>query len=573
MGTQLRVHASQGRVVNKGKDGPLLFSSEPPKSPLAKGTTCDAVERNGAPCKVVLLSNGCAWCTHHFKEMKELTAKWETAQQEAKAVKLRLSVNLRQQLREQFYPRGETDARALADLILMSNFAWQPVPEILGVTSLTPTAKEALGKIIILCSPLNPRISINSLQNMLDDGIILVLKHFYTKLCIDSIRRLYKIVPNLYDRPLASSPDLKSLTPKDAECLEHVAKATIINDFLKGCHASQLEIYYNFFKKAWRPHTLASGSDYTIIYKLLIISYYQKYWFDPTSVLKDCTTGVYLSFISSSKGDFTFMIRPRNYFLDEIHKRTDRLVLVVYEGLNADATVYSSNNNLFIICYRTAKSNKDIKKAKWTTKTSTYNPIVQAGLSFTLFDIIYDTLLYLNGDSSPYPFEMKFPAPPKVQYEAYQTKTTKDYLRDTDRFIRQVINDMGKNKIISPVIKYERPQTRPIIIQGSDSRLNLYFPYEFRVLFANRYKEEHLKRHGKRKLNFVTWEGHIYHWNVMPFDRSWSEGAWQHCLDHYINSRYSFIMFYLTTFIICAVNKGDTEKAASTILDKTEKRK
>ncbi|KAF2175897.1 hypothetical protein K469DRAFT_609184 [Zopfia rhizophila CBS 207.26] len=813
MAPQLRIHARQGRFVNKGKSRPLLRSSEPPKSPLTKGTTCDAVERNGNPCKVVLPSDGYTWCKHHFNEMKELTAKWKTAQQEAEAVevvnpdtaeekvlKLRLSIDLRRQVRERLYPRGgdtfdyiqwimklETDARALADSILMSNLARRPASEIPGVTSPTPTAEEPSEKIIILRSPLDPRIPINSLQNMPDDGTILVLKHFYTDLCADAVRRLYKIVPDLYDGAPASSPDLKSPTPKDggtdilrawfrimifndseAEALEHATKATGIDDFLKGCHASQLEMYCDFFEKAWRPHavqylrvaicaqTLAAGDaktirilggiipsttegmkmtklcwdilyrwfptlltpwtlgsicqnfeDYTTICKLLMIGLYREHWFDPTSIVKDCTTGVYLGFIPSSKRDFTSVIgceqvgdttiqtEARNYvtgqmaigdpltelFLDEIRKRTERLVLVVYEGSNADATVYPSDNDLFVTRRRTAKGNEDIEKAKWTTeitledikndlrlrKTSMYDPIVvdswqfiiidkQAGLPFTLFDIIHDTLLYLTGDPSPRevtknvfrgvippsiqgiffeeveidsPFEMKLPAPPEVQYEgnrqrcwdpdrqallAHQIKTAEDHSRDTNRFIRRVIDDMEKNEIVSLATEYERPQTRPIVIQGSDGRLDLYFPYEFGGLapdaeltpsltlptqnclleFAKGYKGKHpkaimakgsiqthyaawpmpaIKRHGKSRLNFATWEGHIYYWNAMPFDRPWSECAWQYYLHHYINSRYSFVMFYLTTFVICAVDKEDAEKAASTILDEMEKLK
>ena len=63
---------------------------------------------------------------------------------------------------------------------------------------------------MILRSPLDPRIPIESLEHMPDDGSILVLKHFYNDICMDAIRRLYTLVPELNDRavPCSSSPDL-----------------------------------------------------------------------------------------------------------------------------------------------------------------------------------------------------------------------------------------------------------------------------------------------------------------------------------------------------------------------------
>ena len=58
----------------------------------------------------------------------------------------------------------------------------------------------------------------------------------------------------------------------------------------------------------------------------------------------------------------------------------------------------------------------------------------------------------------------------------------------------------------------------------------------------------------------------------MPFDRPWSERAWQYYLNHYMNSKYPFVTFYLTTFVICAVDADDAEKVTSMILDEAEKK-
>jgi hypothetical protein len=126
-------------------------------------------------------------------------------------------------------------------------------------------------------------------------GSILTLKHFYLDMCADSIRRLYSIVPNLSDshRPgFPASTDqigqevgaeiirswfrIMVLNDSEASTLEHATRSKSIGQFLMGCNASQLEMYCDFFEKAWRPHaiqylrvaicaqTLAGGDTRTI---------------------------------------------------------------------------------------------------------------------------------------------------------------------------------------------------------------------------------------------------------------------------------------------------------------------
>lgn len=381
-----------------------------------------------------------------------------------------------------------------------------------------------------------------------------------------------------------------------------------------------------------------------------MLGLYRDHWFDPQSILTECTAAVYLGFIPSSKGNFTanasiqqaedFVVQEeaRNYvcgqmaigdpltqdFLDELRKRTERLLLVVYEGTNADATVHPSEGDLFIKRHRSAKSHGELKDVDWTTditledvkndlrfrKKSMYDPIVvdswqfiiidkQAGQPFQLFDIIQDALLMLMGDPSPRQvakrvirevippsvqeifleemsidssIDMQFPAPPEVQYEGNRQRChdpdrqilhshkkkmeSEECSRDANRFIRRVIEDMERCGIISLAPDYETPQTRPVIVQGTDGALDLYFPYEFGGLapdseltpsltlppktclldFAKKFKENNpggimakgsilthysawpmpaIKRLGKNKLNFGTWEGHVYHWNAM----------------------------------------------------------
>jgi hypothetical protein len=392
-------------------------------------------------------------------------------------------------------------------------------------------------------------------------------------------------------------------------------------------------------------------------------------------------------------------------FLNELRKRKERLLLVVYEGTNADATVHPTEEDLFISRRRSAALHESVEDAKWSVeitledvkndlrlrKTTMYDPIVvdswqfiiidrQVGLPFELFDIIQDALLMLTGDPTPKQVakrvirevipppvqeiffeelsidgtsEMRFPAPPEIQYEgnrqrcynpprqvmiAHQQKSlSEDRSRDANRFIRRVVEDMERTGVIKLAKEYEKSQTKPVIIQGTDGGLDIYFPYDFGSLapneftpsltlprksclidFAREYKHNNptaimakgsilthycawpmpaIKRMGKSRLNFTTWEGHIYHWNEMrestnyflvpesrypilvrltllypAFDRPWSENAWQFYVQHYINSKYPSVMFYLTTFVICAADVEDAEKVVSQLLEDTESR-
>ncbi|KAL1610104.1 hypothetical protein SLS60_001769 [Paraconiothyrium brasiliense] len=401
------------------------------------------------------------------------------------------------------------------------------------------------------------------------------------------------------------------------------------------------------------PWTLASiclnFEDYTLICKLLMLGLYRDYWFDPSSILVECVTGGYLGFVPSSKAsqntsglsqfnNTIVQTEARNYvcgqmamgdpltqqFLDELEKRTERLLLVVYEGTNADATVHPTEGELIIKRHRSAKSRQALDLTEWTTdtsledikndlrfrKSSMYDPIVvdswqfiiidrAPNLPFELFDIIEDVLLMLVDDPSPKEIMKRvieevippaaqdlylekieidkiassgFPYPPEVQYEgnrqrshepdrqillAHQTKMLQDgRSREANRFIRRVIDDLERCGIVSLVTEYESPQTRPVIVQGSDGALDLYFPYEFGGLspdveltpnlslprkmclidFVKHFKDQQptgimakgsilthycawpmpaLKRMGKSRLNFGTWEGHVYHWNAM----------------------------------------------------------
>ena len=226
---------------------------------------------------------------------------------------------------------------------------------------------------------------------------------------------------------------------------------------LPPCNVMLLTSYsYRWFPTLLTPWTVASicsnFEDYTTICKLLMLGMYNEHWFDPTSILSECTTGVYLGFVPTSKGDYTNSLRlkdetkayvhveSRNYlcgqmamgdsftrdFLEELRKRTNRLHIVVYEGTNAEATVHPTEPELYINRYRSANTREGLYDAQWTTtmtlediknhlrmrKTSMYDPIVvdswqfilidrEVGQPFELLDIVQDALLMLVGDPSP----------------------------------------------------------------------------------------------------------------------------------------------------------------------------
>ncbi|OAL52599.1 hypothetical protein IQ07DRAFT_505038 [Pyrenochaeta sp. DS3sAY3a] len=761
MTLQLRLSSLRERHPHfKGNTRSLLRFSLAPDPPSTSGTKCDALDSDGRPCDVVLSSAGNdPWCNRHLKEWKDLSIKWNKTQKDAeklvvtgldvakqKVMKIRLSIDLRRQIRDRFYARGgdiqdyikwigklETDLRQLADTLLMENLNRGPTPETPGIHTGTPHPDKAeLGEsIMILQSPLDPKIPMESLQGMPDDGTILILKHFYVDLCNEIIRRLYKIVPDLDDSPKrAKSPNsadtvhddhgtdivrawfrIMVLNDSEASVLEHATRSRTIDSFLSGCHASQIEMYCDFFEKAWRPHaaqylraaicaqTLAGGDiktiqllggtipstteglrmtkpcwdilyrwfptlltpwtlasicsnfeEYTTVCKLLMLKLYNDHWFDPTSIMTECSTGVYLGFIPTSKGESTSLPGPkqegklwverqsRNYlcgqmaighaltqaFLDELRKRIATLYLVVYEGTHADATVHPTEPDLFISRHRSALSREELDRADFSTtltlediknqlrmrKTSMYDPIVvdswqfiiidrEVGLPFKLMEIVQDTLLMLVSDPSPRSIakrvirevipgsvqeiyleeiqiessmDMRYAAPPEIQYEgnrfrchdpdrsivlAEQAKlVSADIHRDTNRTIRRIVEDMERCGIITLATEYEKPQTYPVIVQGSDGAADLYFPYHNRTAtsesghapliplpsksclldFARAFKEKNpnavmargsiqthycawpmpaIKSLGNSGSNFATWEGHLYQWNAM----------------------------------------------------------
>jgi hypothetical protein len=58
----------------------------------------------------------------------------------------------------------------------------------------------------------------------------------------------------------------------------------------------------------------------------------------------------------------------------------------------------------------------------------------------------------------------------------------------------------------------------------------------------------------------------------LAFDRPSSANAWQYYIQHYINSKFPWVMFYLTTFAICATDLDDAANKSATLLEEMEDR-
>jgi hypothetical protein len=269
-----------------------------------------------------------------------------------------------------------------------------------------------------------------------------------------------------------------------------------------------------------------------------------------------------------------------------------------------------THEELQTVRYSTTVTLEDVKNQLRRGKPTMYDPIVvdswqfiiidrEVGLPFQLMDIVQDTLLMLVGDPSPRHVakrvireiipssvqeifleeltiesspDLQYSAPLDVQYEGnryrcYDPDTSilaanqermaaEPSSRDSNRFIRRVVEDMERCGLISLSAEYERPQARPVLVQGTDGGYDLYFPYkrdatvaegerapslplppsDCLLEFAQLYKRKHpraifakgsiqthyaawpmpaIKSLGRTGLNFVTWEGHVYRWNAM----------------------------------------------------------
>lgn len=183
--------------------------------------------------------------------------------------------------------------------------------------------------------------------------------------------------------------------------------------------------------------------------------------------------------------------------------------------------------------------------------------------------------------------------------------------RSARRLASAVISDMESQGLVTLQKTYEPPRGRPLIIKGSDGNYDVYFHHLHQPLtkekeqdliargirniqplkcldeFAASYASQHgnaIFAKGKihvhycawpvpypAQLNFRTIEGHIYRWNVMPFDIPYSSRIWQYYLDECMNKRFTFALFIQTTFVVCATGVEDAQVKVRQIVSEAEK--
>lgn len=65
---------------------------------------------------------------------------------------------------------------------------------------------------------------------------------------------------------------------------------------------------------------------------------------------------------------------------------------------------------------------------------------------------------------------------------------------------------------------------------------------------------------------FRTVEGHLFRWNVLPFDSPLSFRIWQSYVHCEMNSKLMFVRFVQTTFVVCAKSLADAEANLKVLL-------
>ncbi|KAK4540487.1 hypothetical protein LTR36_009125, partial [Oleoguttula mirabilis] len=183
--------------------------------------------------------------------------------------------------------------------------------------------------------------------------------------------------------------------------------------------------------------------------------------------------------------------------------------------------------------------------------------------------------------------------------------------RSDCRIVSSIVADMEARGLVTSLKQFERPRSLPIVLRGDDGLGDIYFDYDLGVMdegalrrspfmapelvlsgdalrdFAAAFKERHPDavfakgrihvhycawpmpplRHGALGLpNFRTVEGHMYRWNVLPFDTPLASRAWQFYLHCKIHSKLPFVRFCQTTFVVCAKEPEDAEANLKTLL-------
>jgi hypothetical protein len=188
-----------------------------------------------------------------------------------------------------------------------------------------------------------------------------------------------------------------------------------------------------------------------------------------------------------------------------------------------------------------------------------------------------------------------------------KTKKSRSGLRITTK----ILAEMESHGLITLLETFQPPHTCPLVLQGTDGLEDLYFDYYLGPMdesaicrshlmppeislsaenlyeFAQTFKAAHPDavfakgkihvhycawpmpaiRHGARGIpNFRTVGGHLFQWNVLPFDSPLSSRLWQYYIHCEMNRRLPFVRFVQTTFVVCAKSPEAVEENLKVLL-------
>ncbi|KFY89559.1 hypothetical protein V498_06404 [Pseudogymnoascus sp. VKM F-4517 (FW-2822)] len=180
------------------------------------------------------------------------------------------------------------------------------------------------------------------------------------------------------------------------------------------------------------------------------------------------------------------------------------------------------------------------------------------------------------------------------------------------RITAKIVADMETHGLITSLKTFQPPHTCPILRRGTDGLEDLYFDYylgptdesalcrspimspeislsakslyEFAQTFRASYPDAvfakgrlHVHycawpmpavKHGARGIpTFRTVEGHLFQWNVYPFDSPLSSRFWQYYIHCAMNRRLTFVRFVQTTFVVCAKSPEDADANLKILLE------
>lgn len=180
------------------------------------------------------------------------------------------------------------------------------------------------------------------------------------------------------------------------------------------------------------------------------------------------------------------------------------------------------------------------------------------------------------------------------------------------RFISRLCINLSSHNVIRPLTVYTPPQAIARVLQAEDGKRDMYLDYAIPhptpthqlpyatntfalpssdtiLTFAQNFKHHHptaifaegtikthycawptpppptattnsLPHHASQTPNFMSPEGIIYAWNVLPFDSPHAAHSWQSTLSQRFKPCADFARFYLTDFVVCALDAADAER-------------